>query len=51
MAPRKTTLLDLLVKLQSERPMNERVLVQRVVRLLSNGRVVLCGTYSGARIK
>ena len=51
MAPRKTTLLDLLLKLQSERPVNERVLVQRAVRMLRNGRVVLCGTYAGTRMK
>jgi len=49
-AASKSTLLDLLVKLQrDEGPRSERALVARVVKLVRSGRVVLSGTFRGTR--
>jgi len=47
----KTTLLDLLIRLQAEKPCRERVLVARAVRAVRSGRVVLCGILSGVSFK
>ena len=46
----KSTLLDLLMKLQHEEGLrSERALVRRVVKLVRSGRVVLSGTFRGVR--
>ncbi len=48
---RKITLLDLLSELQAEGAHSEQALVSLVLGLISSGRVVLCGNYSGARMR
>jgi hypothetical protein len=46
----KTTLLDLLMKLQQEdQNRSERALVARAIRLVRSGRVTLSGIFSGVR--
>jgi len=48
--PTKTTLLDLLVKLQrEERPRTERALVSKTLKALRSGRYALCGIFAGTR--
>jgi len=47
---RKSTLLDLLAKLQQQDSRaSERELVLRVIKQVRSGRVVLSGTFRGAR--
>ena len=50
-AERKITLLDLLSELQAEGPHSEQALISLALHLISSGRVVLCGTYSGTRMR
>jgi hypothetical protein len=51
-ASTKTTLLDLLVKLQREdQSRTERTLVTRALRMVRSGRVVLCGIFADSRLK
>ena len=46
----KTTLLDLLMKLQREdQTRSERALVARAIRLVRSGRVVLSGIFAETR--
>jgi hypothetical protein len=46
----KTTLLDLLMKLQREdQTRSERALVARAIRLVRSGRVVLAGIFAETR--
>ena len=46
----KTTLLDLLMKLQQEDPTrSERALVARALRLVRSGRVTLSGIFANVR--
>jgi hypothetical protein len=49
-SPEKSTLLDLLMRLQQQdNPPSERALVARVVKLVRSGRVALSGTFRGTR--
>ena len=46
----KTTLLDLLMKLQNEDPLlSEKALIGKALRTLRSKRVSLCGNYAGTR--